>query len=105
MGHPEFGVRCRGSNTGVRRLVCGRLLDMAEETQAVLGIGSDDSIKVWLNGKLVHKNLVVRGVIADNDRVPVTFKKGKNQLVLKLLNCGGSWGFACRLLSTEPAGQ
>ncbi|MHC4308879.1 MAG: hypothetical protein ACYSSN_02945 [Planctomycetota bacterium] len=73
-------------------------IDMAEETQAVLGIGSDDSVKVWLNGKLVHKNLVVRGVIADNDRVPVTFKKGKNQLVLKLLNCGGSWGFACRLL-------
>ena len=80
-------------------------IDMAEETQAVLGIGSDDSVKVWLNGKLVHKNLVIRGVIADNDRVPMTFKKGKNQLVLKLLNCGGSWGFACRLLNTEPAGR
>ena len=80
-------------------------INMAEETEGVLGIGSDDSVKVWLNGELVHKNLVTRGVMPDNDRVPVTFKKGKNQLVLKILNCGGSWGFACRLLSTEPAGQ
>jgi hypothetical protein len=73
-------------------------INMAEETHGVLGIGSDDSVKVWLNGKLAHKNLVTRGVIADNDRVPVTFKKGKNQLVLKILNTGGPWGFACRLL-------
>jgi len=76
-------------------------INMAEETHGVLGIGSDDSVKIWLNGKLVHKNLVTRGVIADNDRVPVTFKKGKNQLVLKILNTGGPWGFACRLLESR----
>jgi len=76
-------------------------IDMPEETHGVLGIGSDDSVKIWLNGKLVHKNLVTRGVIADNDRVPVTFKKGKNQLVLKILNTGGPWGFACRLLESR----
>lgn len=73
-------------------------INMPEETHGILGIGSDDSIKIWLNGTLVHKNLVTRGVIPDNDRVPVTFKKGKNQLVLKILNTGGPWGFACRLL-------
>ncbi|MFC1795412.1 hypothetical protein ACFL3Q_17725 [Planctomycetota bacterium] len=76
-------------------------IDMPEETHGVLGIGSDDSVKVWLNGKLIHKNLVTRGVIADSDRVPVTFKKGKNQLVLKILNTGGPWGFACRLLESK----
>ncbi len=76
-------------------------IDMPEQTDAVLGIGSDDSVKVWLNGKLVHRNLVTRGVIADNDHVPVTFKKGKNQLVLKILNTGGPWGFACRLLESR----
>jgi len=76
-------------------------INMTEETHGVLGIGSDDSVKIWLNGKLIHKNLVTRGVIADNDRVPVTFKKGKNQLVLKILNTGGPWGFACRLLESR----
>jgi hypothetical protein len=73
-------------------------VEMPEQTNAVLGIGSDDCIKVWLNGKLVHEHHGARGVIADSDRVAVTFKKGKNQLVLKILNYGGSWGFACRLL-------
>ena len=76
-------------------------VDMPEQTDAVLGIGSDDCIKVWLNGKLIHKHIEGRGVVADNDRVPVTFKKGKNQLVLKIMNYGGSWGFACRLLEKK----
>jgi hypothetical protein len=75
-------------------------VNMAEETHGVLGIGSDDSIKVWLNGELVHKKFVTRSAMADSDRVPVTFKKGKNQLVVKIVNYGGPWGFACRLL--EP---
>ena len=76
-------------------------IDMPEEKSAVLGIGSDDHVKVWLNGKLVHENWVPggRGVVADNDRVPVTFQKGMNQLVLKIQNGGGPWGFACRLLA------
>jgi hypothetical protein len=78
-------------------------VEMPEQTDAVLGIGSDDCVKVWLNGKLVHENLVGRGVIPDNDRVPVTFKKGKNQLVLKILNYGGPWGFACRVLEAKSA--
>ena len=73
-------------------------VDMPEETRAVLGIGSDDCIKVWLNGEFVHERRAGRGVVPDSDRVPVTFKKGKNQLVLKILNYGGPWGFVCRLL-------
>ncbi len=73
-------------------------IDMPEEKQAVLGIGSDDGVKVWLNGELVHENWTSRGVGIDNDRVPVTFKKGMNQLVLKIQNGGGPWGFCCRML-------
>jgi hypothetical protein len=73
-------------------------VDTPQETNAVLGIGSDDGVKVWLNGRLVHENWVVRGASADSDRVPVTFKKGTNHLVLKVQNGGGPWGFACRLL-------
>jgi hypothetical protein len=73
-------------------------IDMAEAKQGVLGIGSDDAVKVWLNGELVHKNWTSRGVEFDDDRVAVTFKKGANQLVLKIQNRGGPWGFCCRLL-------
>jgi hypothetical protein len=73
-------------------------IDMPAETQGVLGIGSDDCIRVWLNGQRVHRHVGGRGAFPDSDRVPVTFRKGMNQLVLKIMNYGGPWGFACRLL-------
>ena len=73
-------------------------INMPEETTAILGIGSDDSVKVWLNGELVHKHWTKRGVTPDEDMVPVTFRKGKNQLVLKIQNGALDWGFSCRAL-------
>jgi hypothetical protein len=73
-------------------------IEMPEEKQAVLGIGSDDAVKVWVNGELVHENWISRGTDYDDDRVPVTFKQGRNQLVLKIQNTGGPWGFCCRML-------
>ncbi len=74
-------------------------IEVPEDRAGTLGIGSDDSVKVWLNGKLVHENWTVRSTAIDNDRVPVTFKKGMNQIVIKVQNNGGAdWGFCCRLL-------
>ena len=71
---------------------------MDQERKALLGIGSDDGVKVWLNGELVHENWIDRGVKVDNDVVPVTFRKGHNQLVLKVQNDSLGWGYVCRLL-------
>ena len=73
-------------------------IDMPEDITYKLGIGSDDGVKVWLNGELVHENWLVREVVEDDDRVQVNFRKGKNQLVLKIQNERLSWGFCCRLL-------
>lgn len=75
-------------------------IEMDEETRGVLGIGSDDHVKVFLNGKCIHENWISRGTEVDDDRVPVTFKKGKNQLVIKIQNNNLGWGFVCRLLET-----
>ncbi|NQT01120.1 MAG: hypothetical protein HQ580_03795 [Planctomycetes bacterium] len=73
-------------------------VEMPEDTIAALGIGSNDGVKVWLNGELLHENWLYRNVVSDNDRVPITFRKGTNQLVLKVQNALGLWGFSCRLL-------
>jgi len=72
-------------------------VDMPEEKKGILGIGSNGSVKVWLNGELVHENWTSRGLEIDDDRVAVTFKRGMNQLVLKIQNRGGRWGFCCQL--------
>ncbi len=65
---------------------------------AFLAVGSDDGIKVWLNGKLVHDKWAARGVTKDEDLVPVTLVKGSNQLLLKVQDIRGGWAFAARLL-------
>ncbi len=73
-------------------------IKMPRNMTGTLGIGSNDAVKVWLNGQLVHENWIYRSVVSDNDRVPVTFKSGTNHLVIKVQNAMGPWGFSCRLM-------
>ncbi|HUT47112.1 MAG TPA: DUF4932 domain-containing protein [Sedimentisphaerales bacterium] len=68
-----------------------------------LRIGSDDDIKVWLNGELVLSRNVDRPAARDEDIVPVTLRKGANRLLLKVCNRLYSWGFYTRI--TDPTGQ
>ena len=74
---------------------------LSEQKNVVLGIGSDDGVRVWLNGQLIHQNQSARPVSKDQDLVPATFKKGKNQLLLKIQNERLDWGFCCRILGSE----
>jgi len=64
----------------------------------MLGVGSDDGVKIWLNGKLVHENWVPRGINKDEDLVPLHLVKGSNQVLLKVQDMEGGWGFMVRLL-------
>lgn len=73
-------------------------IEMGEPMKGLLGIGSDDGVKVWLNGVLIHENWIGRAPQPDDDLVPVEFKKGSNRLLLKIQNMQGPWGFVCRLL-------
>ena len=67
----------------------------------MLAVGSDDGIKVWHNGKLVHDNWIPRPVTKDNDLVPLKLVKGSNQILLKIQDMEGGWGFSARLLDKE----
>lgn len=80
-------------------------IDMPAETSALLGIGSDDAVKVWLNGELVHENWANRAAREDDDLVPVKFRAGPNYLLLKVQNGRELWGFACRLLDAKTLGD
>jgi hypothetical protein len=66
-------------------------------TDAWLGIGSDDGLKVWVNGELVNDKWVERTSRLDDDVVPVRLKAGKNQILIKIQNVKGRWSFTCRL--------
>ncbi|MHB8521398.1 MAG: HEAT repeat domain-containing protein [Limisphaerales bacterium] len=72
-----------------------------EAKQVRLEIGTDDGVKVWLNGALVHANNVDRGVIVGEDRVVVALKKGWNRLLLKITQDGGGWAACVRFRKAD----
>jgi len=72
-----------------------------KEQKARLEIGSDDGIKVWLNGQVVHANNVIRAAAPAQDNVEVTLKQGWNQLLLKVTQGGGEWSVCARLRAPD----
>ena len=53
--------------------------------------GSDDSIKIWLNGEVVHNNPIDRGAQDYQDRFTVDLKQGDNLLLVKVSERAGGW--------------
>jgi len=68
--------------------------------EVVLGCGSDDGIKLWLNGKLVHELEMGRGYSPDQDKVTVQLKAGINRILVKISQHTGGYGFG---VSIPPA--
>jgi hypothetical protein len=78
-------------------------IQAAALTEAELRLGSDDGVKVWLNGSAVWEHEVQRGFSADQDRVPVLLGAGWNRLLLKISNGVGGWDFGARLVGADGA--
>jgi mono/diheme cytochrome c family protein len=70
-----------------------RTVEVAAATQLGLSLGSDDSIQVWVNGQQRHNNKISRGVLPDQDKLTVDLKAGKNELLMKITNGAGGFGF------------
>jgi putative heme-binding domain-containing protein len=77
-------------------------IEAPREEQVILGIHSDDGVEAWLNGRKVHSNPAFRALNRDPDRVSVTLKPGKNELLLKVANNTGSWAFKAQILGGSP---
>lgn len=78
----------------------------AEKTAGLtLEVQSDDGVRVWLNGALVHSNHVHRGIDATVDRAGVTLVAGWNRLVVKVDNGWGPAGWRVRFTGgdSKPA--
>jgi len=72
--------------------------------QARLEIYSDDGVKAWLNGQLIHENNIMRGIASQPDTVEVTLKKGANHLMLKVTQNDGPWGAVVQYVVTISPG-
>lgn len=72
-----------------------------ENKEMLLAVGSDDGIKIWFNGELVHENHVGRGTHIDDDFISVKLQKGVNTCLIKVDNGDGGWGFIARFREKE----
>ena len=54
-------------------------------------VGSNDAVKVWINGVLVHNAPVVRSAGDYQNFFPVTLKHGKNILCVAVYQSRGEW--------------
>ncbi len=70
-----------------------RVITAARPTTISAGLGSDDGIEVFLNGKKIHSNDVPRGPGANQDRITLDLKAGDNELLMKIYNRTGGHGF------------
>jgi putative membrane-bound dehydrogenase-like protein len=68
--------------------------DSAADQDATLLLGSDDSCIVWVDGKKVHEYRGDRALGAQDDRVKVRLKSGRNAIVIKVENHQGPGGVA-----------
>jgi hypothetical protein len=81
-----------------------RELQVEHAQDIVLRLGSDDGIKVWLNGGLLHSNPAQRGAALDQDEVVARVPSGRSLLLMKIVNGGGVGGFTFLAEESPPGG-
>lgn len=64
-------------------------------------MGSDDGIKVWLNGTNVFTDDVYRGCVDGQDKKAVNLNAGWNKLLVKISQNGNAWQFIFRICDSS----
>jgi len=73
------------------------------EQEVRFAAGSDDGIKVWLNGELIHAKNVQRGVTPGEDKFRGRLREGENIILTKIVQFTQGWG-ACMSVHAPDGG-
>jgi hypothetical protein len=66
--------------------------------------GSDDGVKLWVNGKLVLEAKEPRSHRLGEDKKPVDLKKGWNDILVKVWQGTMDWSISLRFRSPDGKG-
>ena len=69
-----------------------------EDRVCLLALGTNDGCRVWLNGEQIWDQPAARSLRIDDDLFVVKLHKGRNTLLLKVEEHGGTWAFCARFL-------
>ena len=59
----------------------------------LLSLGTDDTVKIWVNDKLIFSKYVHRALRRGDDVIELPVTKGRNKILFKITNGYGPWGF------------
>ncbi|HRS05551.1 MAG TPA: CehA/McbA family metallohydrolase [Candidatus Ratteibacteria bacterium] len=73
-------------------------VNFEKQGKALLSLGYDGPIRVWINGKEVFYGPGTNPAIKDQTKVYTNVQKGKNQIVIAFdTNGGKAWGIFCKI--------
>ena len=70
-----------------------RTVEVREPTSVRLSLGSLKGLKVWLNSELLLSTDPTRGIAPDQEELRLDLRRGTNEILLKLTNDRGAYGF------------
>ncbi len=94
------GILGNTTEDSVAYAVCYVVAD-ADVKGVKMKTGSDDQLKVYLNGKKVFEFTDARAADKDQDTTEVTLQKGVNVLVCKVVNEKMDWSLCVRFLDKD----
>lgn len=68
---------------------------------AVLRLGYDDAVTVWLNGDEVYASSATHPAWLDQAAIPIRLRAGDNRLVVEVRQRGGAWRLIARVTDAE----
>ena len=81
-----------------------RTLNSPDRREIELALGSDDGIRVWLNGELQLDVDLARPYAPDQNRLRLVLEPGENELLVKVVNHGGGYGFEMHRVAEDLGG-
>lgn len=103
----HIGLTSRNQLTDYSAYALINIRSPRDQKNVQMGVGSDDSVKVWLNGVVVYSNFIQRRTTGIQNQFHVNLNAGNNLLLVKVCNHGSfpgndDWGMFFRIyISTD----
>ncbi len=94
------------SNIGMMTGVVGYAVSYVyapEDMDTVLLLGSDETVKVWLNGTEIHRKRTYRRITPDADTIPCKLKAGWNEVLCSVEQNSWTWALYLRFADADGA--
>ena len=87
-----------------RTVYFARTITASRSVSVPVSAGSDDAIKIWVNGRVILDRNVQRALNPDSEQFSLRLAPGPNQVLVKVVNFVGAGGFVMRLDPAEALG-